>query len=133
MKKLLHKFSLMAGKGVLIGGLTLFGVICLFGLVFFIGLWLGQESDDIALFHGNKYTISKSSTSYDLYDKDAGKVLSNVTGYLAGKDKSYIANVNELVIIDEKRGTYERKALSEVIPDEQEIIKKMKKIKSSPA
>lgn len=122
----------MVGKSLLIGIVTLFILISLFGLVFIIGVWLGDKSDNIALFHGNQYSILKSSNSYDLYDKDAGKIMSGVTGYLVGKDKSYIANVNELVIIDEKRGTYERKTLSELIPDEQKKMKKMKKIKSSP-
>lgn len=133
MNKLLRKAGRIGGKGLLFGTLAAFAIICIFGIAFFIGLWFGPgKDDDIALFHGNKYAISKSPASYDLYEKDKRLILPNVTAYYVGKEKSYIANNSEMIIIDEKQGSYEVKALHEATSEERAFIIKAKKINGAP-
>jgi hypothetical protein len=109
--------------------LTVFVVMNLIGLIVLLGF---SHREDIALFHGHRYTISKTTTSYDLYENRSDHksiILPNVRGYYAGKDKSYIRNYSELVIIDENRGTYVKKNLIEASAEELEIMDKMVEVR----
>ncbi|QGG55549.1 hypothetical protein [Paenibacillus sp. B01] len=131
MNQFFRKAGKIGGKGLLIGVLATFALVCIFGIVFFVGLWFGPGKDDIALFHGNKYAISKSPMSYDLYEKDKVLILPNVTSYYVGKEKSYIFNNSDVVIIDEKHGNYEKKDLNDATLEEQSFIEKALEIRPS--
>jgi len=126
--KMIRKLGILTGKSFVVGVLTLFVLVHLIGVLFMLGALLGPGRDDLALFHGKRYSISRTTSGYDLYDRQSAPssvLLPNVRAYYPGQEKSYIRSHTELDIIDEKRGTYERKPLSEASPEELEILERM--------
>lgn len=117
-------------KWAMFGVVFVFFIVSILQIVFVYVVSKGPGRDDIALFHGNRYAISTSESNYELYERKTSRViLPNVTAYYVGKEKSYIMNHSELVIIDEKHGTYVRKPFAEATPDEIAMIEQMKQLR----
>lgn len=113
------------GKTFVVTILFIYAVFCIFSILFIVGSFLGPGKDDIALFYGNHYTISKDSIDYHLYKKDHGIILENVTGYYTENKTSYISNGYEIIIINEKNGDYTKVMLSELDNIKREKFKKI--------
>lgn len=131
---MIRRLGIVTGKTVVIVGLTFFALVQVVGIIYMAALLLGPGKDDVALFHGKGYSISRTADGYDLYDRRSGHpsvLLPNVIAYCPGKEKSYIRSYTELVVIDEKRGTYERISLAKANPEDLEMLDRMIEVKRS--
>ncbi|MFD2117170.1 hypothetical protein ACFSTH_14025 [Paenibacillus yanchengensis] len=114
-----HTFRL-----IIISLITIAVLWTLFLVFIFISAYTGPARDDVVLFDGGIYVISKYPNSYSLFEED-NEILSHVKGYWIGIDKSYVKNDTVLVTIDQIDSTYSKKHLSEINGFEKNIIKSM--------
>ncbi|HIW32602.1 MAG TPA: hypothetical protein IAA29_07435 [Candidatus Paenibacillus intestinavium] len=128
MKNILRNLRKLGIKFTIIGAVSIVVLFSIFQIVLVISVVMGSGKDDMVLFHGDKYTISKLPNKYSLFEEDKGEILPNVKAYLVGKEKSYVRNQSILITIDETNGTYSEKYLTEITILEENIIKEMKTI-----